>query len=117
MFSTEDQSLETEFKESIIGLVTRDEFLEKRKRLVEAQNKQKKVEIKKKKKKKKKIQNKKKRMLSFDVSDGEEEQVLPARPKKKRKIGKNPDSDTSYLPDAERDKKDAELKEKIRKEY
>jgi hypothetical protein len=52
---------------------------------LEAQNKQKKVEIKKKKKKNKKIQNKKKRMLSFDQSDGEEEQIINPRPKKKRK--------------------------------
>ena len=34
MFSMEDQTHELEFKESIIGLVTREEFLAKKKRLL-----------------------------------------------------------------------------------
>jgi len=78
---------------------------------------------------KKRKKNKKKAMLSFD--DDFEEEFVPLKKKAKKnnkkrnknrlisekKLGKNPSIDTSFLPDAERDAKDEELREQFRKEW
>jgi len=121
MFAQENQTYEQKFKESIIGLVTRDDFIKKRELHLgnkeENQKRDAKAVMKKKRKKLKKGLKKKKRMLTFDEEDVDEGEDLPLPKKKKRKISKNPLIDTSFLPDSERDIADAKLKEQIREEY
>jgi len=127
MFAQENQTYEQKFKESIIGLVTRDDFIKKREfhlgNKEENQKRDAQAILKQKRKRLKKGLKKKKRMLTFDEEEDEGED-LPAPKKKKmkrnavvKKISKNPLIDTSFLPDAERDVADFKLKEQIRQEY
>lgn len=119
MFEAENQTYEQKFKESIIGLVTRDDFIKKRE--YHLGNKEENIKrdaeamLKKKRKKLKKGLKRKKRMLTFDEEEDVDAEI--PKKKKKRKISKNPKIDTSFLPDADRDREDDKLKEQIRKEY
>lgn len=117
MFTSENTTYEQKFKESIIGLVTRDQFLQKKQEHLgnkeENIRKEKKAKGKKKSKRIREKNEKKKRMLTF----ADDEEFVHEPPKKKKKISKNPIIDTSFLPDADRDKEDNLLKDEIRKEY
>ncbi|XP_025892721.1 protein FAM50A-like, partial [Nothoprocta perdicaria] len=60
--------------------------------------------------------------FSLDRDDEEEEaeeEAEPAQPEppKKRKLGKNPDVDTSFLPDRDREEEENRLREELRQEW
>jgi len=115
-FSEVDNQLQKEFNESIIGLVTADDFEKRHEKLVSKEGRISSIRDRKAAKKKKRKRGSKKGLLSFQEDlDGEEDVFRPK--KKRKKINKNRTVDTSFLPDRERDRQDAELKIKLRKEY
>ncbi|XP_033645273.1 protein FAM50A-like [Asterias rubens] len=126
-FSAHYDAVEQQLKSSTIGLVTLDQMKAKRdilvkeheKELAKAFNNQEKLEKEKKALKKKKL--KLSGTLSFNLDeDGEEdsdEEIETAPVVKKKKLGKNPDVDTSFLPDREREEEESKEREKLRQEW
>nr|XP_002131770.2 protein FAM50A [Ciona intestinalis] len=121
-FSTHYDAVEAELKSSTVGLVTLNEMRARQETLIQERQKQiamsnEAVLKSKKEQVKKKERSRKIAALSFAVDDEdddqeeEEEIVLPKKPKK------NPDVDTSFLPDRDREIQEKELKEQIRKEW
>lgn len=124
-FSSHYDVVEQQLKSSTIGLVTLDEMKAKREDLVREHEKQLAAKLKSeelegesKKKKQKKIKTKTSSALSFNLDDEEvEEDSEPVVPLKKKKPGKNPDVDTSFLPDREREEMERKEREHIRQEW
>jgi len=124
-FSKADLTSIDSFKSETIGLVTAEEFRKKRKKLLdknrfgEIDSKKDKNEIKKMKmasENKKKLKKRIKNSLSFDpFDDGSDESDCQI--KFNKKLSKNPNVNTSYLPDKERDEKDEELRQKFKREW
>ncbi|XP_048006646.1 protein FAM50 homolog [Leguminivora glycinivorella] len=143
-FATHYDAVEQQLKSSTIGLVTLDEMKAKQEHIVREREKklaQKKAE--KEKEKQKEIEaklaqkNKQKRQiqaLSFAMCDEEEEEDsgpetsgIKKEPEETswrekeeptlKKIRKNPDVDTSFLPDREREEADLKLREELRLEW
>ncbi|CAK8689309.1 protein FAM50A-like [Clavelina lepadiformis] len=120
-FSTHYDAVEAELKSSTIGLVTLNEMRERQENLIREREKQiattgeAKLQAR-----KDKIRKKEKARsaaaLSFnleeDGEDDEDEEFVVAK-----KVKKNPDVDTSFLPDRDREAQENELREKIRKEW
>ncbi|KOB64977.1 Uncharacterized protein OBRU01_23391 [Operophtera brumata] len=103
-FATHYDAVEQQLKSSTIGLVTLDEMKAKQEHIIQA--------------------------LSFDMNEDEEndeegessdEKPEPSwRDKEEpilKKIRKNPDVDTSFLPDREREEADLKLREELRLEW
>mmetsp|Transcript_10483 Transcript_10483/g.26865 ORF Transcript_10483/g.26865 Transcript_10483/m.26865 type:complete len:328 (-) Transcript_10483:353-1336(-) len=120
--------LESVFKAETIGLVTKEQFVEKRetlkeryeleeKRKAEEEAERKRKEKEKRKKQKQKLESQRAK-LSFaeeveeDEEAEEEEELAPGK-----KVKKNPLVETDFLPDRDREKEEAELREKLRKEW
>eukprot|EP00899_Mesostigma_viride_P002290 jgi/Mesvir1/12061/Mv00347-RA.1 len=124
------ETLETAFKKETIGLVTREQFVEKRQSIqqkladeaVQRREENEATDIANRKSKKaKKVQGEKVR-LSF-VGDEEEEDgdAAPAMPPPKSgkyaSLGKNPHVETSFLPDREREESERKLREDLREQW
>ncbi|KAJ7353841.1 Protein fam50a [Desmophyllum pertusum] len=125
-FSSTYDVVEQQLKSSTIGLVTLDEMKAKREVLVREHEKQLAAKLKSdegdsNKKKQKKFKLKPSSALSFNLDEDEEEgdeyDDKPVVPLKKKKLGKNPDVDTSFLPDREREEIERQEREKIRQEW
>ncbi|XP_055586674.1 protein FAM50 homolog [Uranotaenia lowii] len=146
-FATHYDAVEQQLKTSTIGLVTLDEMKQKQEDIVREREKklaQKKEEKDREKLRaleaKQAEKDKQKRQiqaLSFDLEENEEgddreddeteEESLDIKPKKWqteeqsepkiKKIKKNPDVDTSFLPDREREEMDNKLREQLRQEW
>ncbi|KAJ3863491.1 XAP5, circadian clock regulator-domain-containing protein [Lentinula novae-zelandiae] len=139
-FVGQNDSMEDSLKYSTVGLVHLEEFQQKRKELEEAKAREAartnelKDDIKKVKKRKKAA----KATLSFamdDEGEGEESIGNPAfeprsaskdeedgdgddeRAKKRSKFRKNPNVDTSFLPDREREEAERKERERLRQEF
>uniref|UniRef100_A0AAQ5XDM6 FAM50A/XAP5 C-terminal domain-containing protein n=1 Tax=Amphiprion ocellaris TaxID=80972 RepID=A0AAQ5XDM6_AMPOC len=127
-FSAHYDAVEAELKSSTVGLVTLNDMKAKQEALVKEREKQlakkeqsKELQLKLEKQKEKKRKEEQKRKiasLSFNPEDEEEEEeeeneeeepdlsicfCLIDAPVKKKKLGKNPDVDTSFLPDRDRE--------------
>uniref|UniRef100_A0A3B1IRY7 Family with sequence similarity 50 member A n=1 Tax=Astyanax mexicanus TaxID=7994 RepID=A0A3B1IRY7_ASTMX len=119
-FSAHYDAVEQELKSSTVGLVTLNDMKAKQEALVKEREKQlakkeqsKELQLKLEKQKEKKRKEEQKRKiasLSFNPDEGEdeeedeeEEEEEDYAPVKKKKLGKNPDVDTSFLPDRERE--------------
>ncbi|XP_053599689.1 protein FAM50 homolog [Plodia interpunctella] len=140
-FATHYDAVEQQLKSSTIGLVTLDEMKAKQEHIVREREKklaQKKAEKEKERQKeieaKQAQKNKQKRQiqaLSFDFDGAEEEDEDSENEKEKpeakawrdkeeptlKKVRKNPDVDTSFLPDREREEADLKLREQLRLEW
>lgn len=114
-------SLEQEFRERTIGLVTAQEFRRAREVVDKAQieslqneevatNLTNEIKLKKKAEKRKRMMS----ALSFDVDPEEEEDNVITVPKR---VMKNPEVDTSHLPDRIRDEQLEKEKERLRTEW
>ena len=130
-FATHYNAVEQQLKSSTIGLVTLNEMKAKQENIVkERERKLAQKELEKEKEKEKALKakeeeknNQKKQIkaLSFnldddvDEDDGDSEDIEP-EPKVK-KIKKNPDVDTSFLPDREREEEEKRLREELRQEW
>lgn len=145
-FTAHYDAIEAQLKSSTVGLVTLDEMKAKQEDLTREREKQlaQKTELQQQKelaeKNRQKEQQKKQiQTLSFRFDDedeegegseprvqvkkeqtGESSSVLTedsAPPEKKLKITKNPDVDTSFLPDRKREEEERMLREELRKEW
>ncbi|CAM9874710.1 unnamed protein product [Lampetra fluviatilis] len=135
-FSAHYDAVEAELKSSTVGLVTLNDMKARQEALVKEREKQlAKKELSKElllkqelqREKEKKMEQKRKiASLSFSLNDCEEddedynsslsdEEI--EYPVKKKKIGKNPDVDTSFLPDRGREEEDNRLREELRQEW
>nr|XP_033778697.1 protein FAM50A [Geotrypetes seraphini] len=145
-FSAHYDAVEAELKSSTVGLVTLNDMKAKQEALVKEREKQlakkeqyKDLQLKLEKqreKERKKEQKRKIASLSFNLDedeaeeeeeeeeeeedeDGEEDldpQEIPTK-KKKKQLGKNPDVDTSFLPDRDREEEENRLREELRQEW
>ncbi|XP_044066283.1 protein FAM50A isoform X2 [Siniperca chuatsi] len=132
-FSAHYDAVEAELKSSTVGLVTLNDMKAKQEALVKEREKQlakkeqsKELQLKLEKQKEKKRKEEQKRKiasLSFNPEDeGEdeeenEEEDQDYAPVKKKKLGKNPDVDTSFLPDRDREEEENRLREELRQEW
>uniref|UniRef100_A0A8P4G7A7 Family with sequence similarity 50 member A n=1 Tax=Dicentrarchus labrax TaxID=13489 RepID=A0A8P4G7A7_DICLA len=136
-FSAHYDAVEAELKSSTVGLVTLNDMKAKQEALVKEREKQlakkeqsKELMLKLEKQKEKKRKEEQKRKiasLSFNPEDeGEEEEENEEEeqdceylysPVKKKKLGKNPDVDTSFLPDRDREEEENRLREELRQEW
>ncbi|XP_054752312.2 protein FAM50A-like [Lytechinus pictus] len=133
-FSAHYDAVEQQLKSSTIGLVTFDQMRAKREDLVKEREKelaQSSKALAKERKRKKKLKNA--GTLSFNMDeddeegedgvcdDKEEEEEDKADDelvlKKKKRIGKNPDVDTSFLPDRDREEEEKMIREELRQEW
>ncbi|XP_055524067.1 protein FAM50 homolog [Wyeomyia smithii] len=141
-FATHYDAVEQQLKTSTIGLVTLDEMKQKQEDIV--REREKKLAQKKEEKDREKLraleakqaekdrQKRQIQALSFNPDDCEEdnsssdieEEVAPKKwqteestGSKNKKIRKNPDVDTSFLPDREREEMDNKLREELRQEW
>uniref|UniRef100_A0A8C8C5W0 FAM50A/XAP5 C-terminal domain-containing protein n=1 Tax=Oncorhynchus tshawytscha TaxID=74940 RepID=A0A8C8C5W0_ONCTS len=136
-FSAHYDAVEAELKSSTVGLVTLNDMKARQEALVKEREKQlakkeqsKELMLKLEKQKEKKRKEEQKRKiasLSFNPEDEEEEKEETEEeeeeeeedyfPAKKKKLGKNPDVDTSFLPDRDREEEENRLREELRQEW
>ncbi|XP_012322464.1 protein FAM50A isoform X1 [Aotus nancymaae] len=139
-FSAHYDAVEAELKSSTVGLVTLNDMKAKQEALVKEREKQlakkeqsKELQLKLEKlreKERKKEAKRKISSLSFTLEEeeegGEEEEEVAVYEEelereeittKKRKLGKNPDVDTSFLPDRDREEEENRLREELRQEW
>ncbi|XP_042265607.1 protein FAM50A isoform X2 [Thunnus albacares] len=131
-FSAHYDAVEAELKSSTVGLVTLNDMKAKQEALVKEREKQlakkeqsKELQLKLEKQKEKKRKEEQKRKiasLSFNPEDEEdeeedEEEEQDYSPVRKKKLGKNPDVDTSFLPDRDREEEENRLREELRQEW
>lgn len=132
-FSAHYDAVEAELKSSTVGLVTLNDMKARQEALVKEREKQLakreqsrelqlKLERQRERQRKQEAQRKIS-SLSFSLGDEEEEEEqgeeaeAPEEPPKKRKLGKNPDVDTSFLPDRDREEEENRLREELRQEW
>ncbi|XP_051138469.1 protein XAP5 CIRCADIAN TIMEKEEPER isoform X2 [Andrographis paniculata] len=130
--SSTSEILETAFKKETVGLVTREEYVEKRvniknkieeeekEKLLKLQQEEEELQLQKLKKRKIKADPR----LSFsddfenDNDDEEEENKLEKLSRQKfGKYGKDPTVETSFLPDSEREAEEQAERERLRKQW
>lgn len=134
-FASHYDAVEQQLKSNTIGLVTLDEMKAKQETLIKQREKQlakKNAEarlIEKEKEDKKRKEKMKIAALSFDPDedeeeDEEEEEEEEEKEKepvdilnKKKRLGMNPDVDTSFLPDRDREEAENKLREQIAQEW
>ncbi|KAF4041956.1 XAP5 circadian clock regulator [Phytophthora infestans] len=124
-FQSHQDDDESEFKACLgdrqtVGLVTAEEFRKKRENLqnrkssrVDVQSEEQQKEPKKKKKRK----AKKMGPLSFDMDDNDADEEETTRPTRAKKSIKNPNVETDFLPDKEREKEEARERQQLRVEW
>ncbi|EJF65811.1 XAP5-domain-containing protein [Dichomitus squalens] len=128
-FVGQNDSMEDTLKQSTVGLVKLEEFQQRRKELEEAKAREAartnelKYDLFRDEKKVKKRKKAAKSTLSFAL-DGEEDEENgfdspngEERPVKKSKSRKNPEVDTSFLPDREREEAERREREELRQEW
>ncbi|KAF8201543.1 XAP5, circadian clock regulator-domain-containing protein [Pholiota molesta] len=123
-FVGQNDSMEESLKNQTVGLVRLEEFQQRRKELEEAKAREaaQSNELKDDAKKAKKRKKTAKATLSFALTDEEDEDGdlnadddTPAQ--KKSKLKKNPNVDTSFLPDREREEAERKERERLRVEW
>lgn len=133
-FASHYDAVEQQLKSNTIGLVTLDEMKAKQETLIKQREKQlakKNAEarlIEKEKEDKKRKEKMKIAALSFDPDEDEEEDEEEEEEEeqekepvdilnKKKRLGMNPDVDTSFLPDRDREEAENKLREQIAQEW
>uniref|UniRef100_A0A672I2V0 FAM50A/XAP5 C-terminal domain-containing protein n=1 Tax=Salarias fasciatus TaxID=181472 RepID=A0A672I2V0_SALFA len=131
-FSAHYDAVEAELKSSTVGLVTLNDMKAKQEALVKEREKQlakkeqsKELQLKLEKQKEKKRKEEQKRKiacLSFNTEEDEEEEENEEEEQdyssvKKKRLGKNPFVDTSFLPDRDREEEENRMREELRQEW
>ncbi|CAN0910121.1 Protein XAP5 CIRCADIAN TIMEKEEPER [Linum grandiflorum] len=129
--SSTSEILETAFKKETVGLVTREQYVEKRVTIqnkIEEEEKEKLQKLRQEeeeaqlaKRKKRKIKGNSKLSFSDDFEDGAEEEDDENDTSTKKlargKFGKDPTVETSFLPDSEREAEEQAERERLRKQW
>lgn len=124
--------LETAFKKETVGLVTREQYVEKRvnirnkieeeekEKLQKLQQEEEEIELQKRKKRRIKVDSR----LSFNDEienesdeDDTEAKIQEAKKFGNGKLGKDPTVETSFLPDSEREAEEQAERERLRKQW
>ncbi|XP_074658820.1 protein FAM50A-A-like [Tubulanus polymorphus] len=136
-FAAHYDAIEQQLKSDTIGLVTLDEMKAKQEVAIKEREKQlaqkdyeAKLIIQKQEYERQQRERKQKSALSFDMEEedddddddsNEEEKYDFKEPKqpvfKKRRLGKNPDVDTSFLPDVDREEEENQLRAKLQMDW
>jgi len=118
------EGAEHAFKTQTIGLVSKDEFVEKRQTLaeelegsVERKRRAREQSLENERLKQQIEAKKKKNKLSFALDDEEEGEQSFVLPKNGGSLGKDPTVATEFLPDREREMEENQLREQLRKEW
>uniref|UniRef100_A0A7C9DHP1 FAM50A/XAP5 C-terminal domain-containing protein n=1 Tax=Opuntia streptacantha TaxID=393608 RepID=A0A7C9DHP1_OPUST len=124
--------LETAFKKETIGLVTRDQYVEKRvniKNKIEEEEKEKlqkqqeeEARLQLEKRQKRKIKGSSRLSFAEDLDDGADEEdgenkSLEPVQLKRGKFGKDPTVETSFLPDSEREAEEQAERERLKRQW
>ncbi|GFY94606.1 XAP5 family protein [Actinidia rufa] len=130
--SSTSEILETAFKKETVGLVTREEYVEKRVNIrskIEEEEKEKlqklqqeEEELQAQKRQKRKIKGNPRLSFSEDIENGSEEDEGENKSKEAKRIalgkfGKDPTVETSFLPDSEREAEEQAERERLRKQW
>ncbi|GMH23666.1 hypothetical protein Nepgr_025509 [Nepenthes gracilis] len=130
--SGQSEILETAFKKETVGLVTREQYVEKRVNIrnkIEEEEKEKlqklhqeEEELQLEKRKKRKIKGNARLSFSDDLDNGIEEEDedngnQDPRKFKHGKLGKDPTVETSFLPDSEREAEELAERERLKKQW
>ncbi|XP_074602256.1 protein FAM50 homolog [Brevipalpus obovatus] len=103
-FAAHFDAIEAQLKSATVGLVSLNEMKAKQEDFVKEREKQ--------------LAQKAEEIKRRQVEEKREEKERQKRqPKKKRKTMKNPDVDTSFLPDRDREEEEKQLREELRKEW
>ncbi|XP_040064721.1 protein FAM50 homolog [Ixodes scapularis] len=138
-FATHYDAVEQQLKSSTIGLVTltemkakQEDVVKERERQLAQRQQERELQRQREIQKKREQQERQRRQiaaLSFKLEDESEEEEEAAddqdeeadeedgEPPAKRKLGKNPDVDTSFLPDRDREEDEKGLREELRMEW
>ncbi|XP_054258229.1 protein FAM50 homolog [Macrosteles quadrilineatus] len=126
-FAAHYDAVEQQLKSSTIGLVTLDEMKAKQENIVkERERKLAQKQLEKEREQQRQLEakqaekNRQKRQiqaLSFDLEGEEEDEEEEEEVSLAKKIKKNPDVDTSFLPDREREEEENRLREELRQEW
>ncbi|EPT06047.1 hypothetical protein FOMPIDRAFT_1109728 [Fomitopsis schrenkii] len=125
-FVGQNDSMEDTLKKSTVGLVKLEEFQQRRKELEEAKAREAartselKYNLLRDEQKKKKRKKTAKSTLSFamdDEGDGEGEVDSEEQSAKRAKLRKNPNVDTSFLPDRDREEEERRQREELRQKW
>ncbi|XP_058083927.1 protein XAP5 CIRCADIAN TIMEKEEPER isoform X3 [Magnolia sinica] len=123
--------LETAFKKETVGLVTREQYVEKRVNIrnkVEEEEKEKlqklqqeEEELQLQKRKKRRIKGNPRLSFSDEIENGSDEDVDNNNQESKKfghgKFGKDPTVETSFLPDSEREAEEQAERERLRRQW
>ncbi|XAR72734.1 hypothetical protein NMG60_11019474 [Bertholletia excelsa] len=130
--SSTSEILETAFKKETVGLVTREQYVEKRVNIrskIEEEEKEKlqklqqeEEELQAQKRQKRKIRGNSRLSFSDDIENGNEEEDGEDEIKEPKrlacgKFGKDPTVETSFLPDREREAEEQAERERLRKQW
>ncbi|XP_007522265.1 protein FAM50B [Erinaceus europaeus] len=140
-FSAHYDAVEAELKSSTVGLVTLNDMKAKQEALMKEREMQlakreqleeRRLQLEAQRERERKLERKLERKrkicsLSFTLDehdDGDKDAATPEGPqltaevpKKKKNLGKNPDVDTSFLPDRDREEEENRLREELRQEW
>ncbi|XP_031498588.1 protein XAP5 CIRCADIAN TIMEKEEPER-like [Nymphaea colorata] len=121
--------LETAFKKETVGLVTREQYVEKRVNIrnkIEEEEKEKlqklqqeEEELQMQKRKKRRVKGNPRLSFTDDIDNGseDEEEAEGKEYKRHGKLGKDPTVETSFLPDSEREAEEQAERERLRKQW
>ncbi|XP_078448336.1 XAP5 family protein [Wolffia australiana] len=127
--SSTSEVLESAFKKETVGLVTREQYVEKRvniKNKIEEEEKEKlqklqqeEEELHLKKRKKRRVKGTSRLSFFDEVDNGSDEDIVENRDDIVRhgKFGKDPTVETSFLPDSEREAEEEAERERLRKQW
>ncbi|KAG5526768.1 hypothetical protein RHGRI_032882 [Rhododendron griersonianum] len=130
--SSTSEILETAFKKETVGLVTREEYVEKRVNIrtkIEEEEKEKlqklqqeEEELQAQKRQKRKVKGNPRLSFSEDIENGSEEEDEDNKSREPKKLalgkfGKDPTVETSFLPDSEREAEEQAERERLRKQW
>ncbi|KAL5677852.1 hypothetical protein ACJX0J_013983, partial [Zea mays] len=122
--------LETAFKKETVGLVTREQYVEKRVNIrtkIEEEEKEKlqklqqeEEELQMQKRKKRRVKSDPRLSFCDDIENGSDEDDFENQETKKNgpaKLGKDPTVETSFLPDREREAEEQAERERLKKQW
>ncbi|KAK3129599.1 hypothetical protein QOZ80_6BG0482170 [Eleusine coracana subsp. coracana] len=129
--SSTSEILETAFKKETVGLVTREQYVEKRVNIrtkIEEEEKEKlqklqqeEEELQMQKRKKRRVRGDPRLSFCDDIENGSDEDDFESNePQKKNgpiKLGKDPTVETSFLPDREREAEEQAERERLKKQW
>lgn len=128
--SSTSEILETAFKKETVGLVTREQYVEKRVNIrtkIEEEEKEKlqklqqeEEELQMQKRKKRRVKSDPRLSFCDDIENGSDEDDFENQETKKNgpaKLGKDPTVETSFLPDREREAEEQAERERLKKQW